>query len=159
MMRAYNRLLDICGWTAGAMIAFSALAVTLDVLMKPFGKSLIWVFETTEILLLYITMLAQPWLARARGHIAVDVVVSNLPKAVAARLEVLTNAVAVVACVLIAYWGSLSAADAYARGLTSSGLLNYPVWISRITVPLGFGLAAVEFLRLSIRTIRTGAAK
>ena len=109
MMRAYNRLLDVCGWTAGAMIALSALAVTLDVLMKPFGKSLIWVFETTEILLLYITMLALPWLARARGHIAVDVVVSNLPKAVAARLEVLTNAVVVVACVLNVATAALAA--------------------------------------------------
>lgn len=159
MKRAYHWLLDLCGWAAGAMIVFCVFAVALDVFLRPFGKSMIWVFETTELLLLYITMLALPWLARRRGHITVDIVAGSLPDSQAAWLEIFTNFIVVLVCLLIAYWGTLSTLDAYTRGLKNAGLTPYPLWVSRAVIPFGFGLAAVEFLRLLILATRREGRK
>lgn len=159
MKRTYDLLIDFCGWMAGSMIVFCASAVALDVLLRSFGQPLTWVFETTELLLLYITMLSLPWLARRRGHIAVDIVVGSLSRAHAAWLEVCTNLIVVMVCLVIAYWGALSTFDAYARGLINAGLTPYPLWVSRIVIPFGFGLAAVEFLRLLFRAVRCRSIK
>lgn len=159
MNRAYNTFLDICGGASAILIAFCALAVSLDVILRFFGESLMWVFEVTELLLLYVTMLALPWLARERGHICVDVLVNNLSPANAARLDVCTNMAVAAICLLITWWGGLSTVDAYSRNLTNDGLVQYSLWISRIAIPFGFGLAAIEYLRLSAQSARKGVSK
>lgn len=159
MKRAYNIFLDFCGGASATLIAFCAAIVALDVILRPFGGSLIWAFEVTELLLLYVTMLALPWLARDRGHISVDVLVSHLSPSRAARLDVCTSISVAVVCLVIAWWGALSTLDAYARDLANLGLVQYPLWISRIAIPFGFGLAAVEYLRLAAQSAAQGVSK
>ena len=156
MNRAYRLLLEGCGALAGIALAFIAAAVTLDVLLRPFGTSLIWVFEITELMLLWVTMLALPWVAYKGGHISVDVLVGNLSPGAACRLRVAVCLFVAALCFVIAYTGWVAAAGAWTRGLESPGLLQYPLWISRISIPFGFVLGGIEFLRQALHGVRMG---
>lgn len=157
MSRTYGLLLEGCGALAGIVLAFIAAAVTLDVLLRPFGASLIWVFEITELLLLWVTMLALPWVAYKGGHISVDVMISYLPPATARQLKVGVNLFVAALCLLIAYHGWGATAAAWTRGLESAGLMQYPLWLSRIALPFGFGLGGMEFLRQALSGTPEGA--
>lgn len=157
--RAYCLLLSGCGAAAALMLAFVAGAVTLDVLLRMYGQSLIWVFEISELLLLWVTMLSLPWIAAQRGHIAVDALVSQLPPEAAQKLAIVTNLVVALLCFMIAYTGCVSTMAVWLSGAENSGMVRYPVWVSRIAVPFGFSLGAIEFFRLAMRGLQARRAK
>lgn len=152
--RAYHFLLEACGIAAALLLAFVAGAVTLDVLLRLFGHSLIWVFEISELLLLWVTMLSLPWIAAKGGHIAVDALVSHLPVKAANNLAIFTNFVVACLCLVIAYTGCVSTWAVWISGTENAGLVRYPVWASRIAIPVGFSLGAIEFLRLAINGLK-----
>jgi C4-dicarboxylate transporter, DctQ subunit len=145
----YARLLDLFAALAGAMIIFAMTSVTVDVLLRATGSgSLTWSFEVTEFLLLYIPMLTMPWLARRRGHITIDVVISRLDPMIARRLEVVVDFLVAAVCAFVTYWGVIATWNAYSRGIVNAGMVEYPRWALLISIPFGFGLTAIEYLRL-----------
>ncbi len=151
----YDGLVDSLAVLAGAMIVFAMIAVTLDVALRAlFKSSLWWSFEVTEFLLVYIPLLTLPWLARRRAHIVVDIVTSRLSPIVAVRLEVFTSFLSSATCLFVAYWGSMATFTAFSRGIVNAGMVSYPRWALLVAVPLGFGLAAIEFVRAGIQAAR-----
>jgi C4-dicarboxylate transporter DctQ subunit len=126
------------------------LSVTADVVLRfAFGRGLVWSFEVTEFLLLYIPMLTLPWLARQRAHIQIDVVISRLPHAAAARLDILACALVAAICIFIAYWSTIATLDAYERGIENAGLVAWPRWALLVSIPPAFALTAFEYLRIA----------
>lgn len=130
------------------MIVFSMLTVTGDVLLRVFRMSLWWSFEVTEFILVYIPFLTLPWLVRRRGHIVIDVLTSRLSDTAGKRLEIVTSLIAAAISLNLVYWGAFATWSAYERGITSSGMVEYPRWALLCVIPLGFALAAFEFGRL-----------
>lgn len=152
---AYNGLVNSLAVLAGAMIVFAMIAVTLDVVMRAlFRSSLWWSFEVTEFLLVYIPLLTLPWLARRRAHIVIDIVTSRLPATSARRLDVFTSFLAFATCMFVAYWGGMATLTAYNRGIVNAGMVSYPRWALLVVIPLGFGLAAIEFARIAFQEAR-----
>lgn len=135
------------------MIIFAATVVSADVFLRALSThSLPWAFEVTEFLLVYIPLLTFPWLARRQQHIIIDVFTNWLPPRVAHVLRVVVLIVAACTCVWVAYWGTLATQTAYERDIVNAGLVAFPRWALLISIPLGFGLAAIEFLRLAWMT-------
>ena len=149
--RAYQALLDALAAIAGVLLVLTTLAVVIDVGARYFlGTSFAWVFELTEYVLLYVPCLGMAWLVRRRGHISIDIVTSKIPPAGRQRLLVATCLVTAAVCLFIAYWGFRTTYDFYARGLQSEKVLTIPMWVLLGCIPLGFGLTAIEYLRLGI---------
>lgn len=151
---AFDTLEDALAFVAGAMIVFAMCTVTLDVVFRLFQSSLWWSFEVTEFILVYIPLLTLPWLARRRAHIVIDIVTTRLPSNVARRLQVVTWLLAAVICAFVAYWGMVATMTAYGRGIVNAGMVEYPRWALLFVIPLGFGLAAIEFARLAWQDCR-----
>ena len=149
--RAYQALLDSLAAIAGALLVLTTLAVVLDVSARYFaGTSFAWVFELTEYVLLYVPCLGMAWLVRRRGHITIDIVTSHIPPAGRHRLFVATSLVTALVCGFIAYWGFLTTYDFYVRDLQSEKVLTVPMWVLLGCIPLGFGLTAIEFVRVAV---------
>jgi TRAP-type C4-dicarboxylate transport system permease small subunit len=153
----FNGIEDGLAFIAGAMIVFAMGTVTADVVLRIFKASLWWSFETTEFILVYIPLLTLPWLARRRAHIVIDIVTSRLSPEPARRLEIFTSALAAVVCAVVTYWGALATLTAFNRGIVNAGMVEYPRWALLIAVPLGFGLAAIEFVRIAYCNLRKAA--
>jgi TRAP-type C4-dicarboxylate transport system permease small subunit len=146
----YEALISGFAVLAGLMILFAAGAVCADVLLRALSKhSLPWAFEVTEFLLVYIPLLTFPWLARRRQHIVIDAFTSLLPLRVARPLRIGILLLAAGTCVWVAYWGIFATFTAYERSIVTSGLVAFPRWALLISFPLGFGMGAIEFLRLA----------
>jgi TRAP-type C4-dicarboxylate transport system permease small subunit len=155
----YNRLLDLLSVICAGIILATMVAVAVDVCSRYFfGVPLAWVFELTEYALLYVPCLGMGWLARERGHVAIDTFVSMLPEFMQRQLFLVTAAACAAVCGLIAYWGVIVVADRYRRGTIIDQMIATPEYLVLWVIPFGFGLAAIEFARLLVRQRSVAAA-
>jgi len=129
------------------------------VVMRATGmRALGWTVEMTEYGLLIIGFLGSPWVLRHSDHIRVDVVLRSVSPVWAGRLLILANAIALVTCLYLAWYGLQAAMQSFARGSILFKTIHMPQWIILSIMPLGVGLLAYEFLsrilrRLAGRTI------
>lgn len=154
----YDVFVDALAAIAGVMLVLTTLAVVFDVAMRYFaGQSFAWVFELTEYVLLYVPMLGMAWLARRKGHIAIDVVTSKLPDVLRCWQQVIMSLIVAIICAFISYWGAVTAYDFYLRDIQSEKVLSIPMWAIVGCIPIGFGLTAIEYVRHALGGERRAA--
>jgi C4-dicarboxylate transporter DctQ subunit len=151
--RALDRIEDGLAVVAAALIAFSVVAVTVDVGSRYFmNRPLPWVFEVTEYILLFVPCLGMAWLARNDGHVVIDIVTSRLSPSVRARLAAVVALVVAGVCFFIAWWGWVATRESYAAKAVIENILQTPQFAIYAAIPFGFLLCGVEFLRKSWRS-------
>jgi len=123
---------------ASLMMAALVVIVCIDLSLRYFlNAPLLWGTEVTEILLLYITFLGTAWVFKENGHVVVDVFVSHIRER---RKKVLMlfaySLVALVSLVLI-YYGFFTTFDHYRRGVFNPTVLETPIALIIIIIPIG----------------------
>lgn len=157
MNRSLDRLEDALASLAAAMIVFTVVFVPMDVASRYFfGAPITWVYEVTEYILLMVPCLAMAWLARHNGHVVIDALTSHLPERVRAGLAVATHLVVAATCGFVAWWGTVVTLGSFSAGAVIENVLQTPQWLIYVCIPLGFGLAAVEFARKGVRAAWNG---
>lgn len=97
---------------------------------------------------IYCLMLGAPWVVRQRGHVYIEILTAAVPPHVRNILSRVIAFLAALVCVLFAYYsGILAADDIVNHEIDVRGSYDIPRWIVTITLPLGFGLMAIEFAR------------
>ncbi len=150
--RAYDAVLYGMAWLAGVLMVAMMAMIVVDVALRNLGyQSSAHFFTFTEYFLLLIPLLGAPWLVREKGHIYIEVLISALPD-VGQRVLVF---VVVVACVAVAailawYGGAITLQD-YAGNEKDVRSFDMPRWMLMASMPLSFGMMALEFARLLVR--------
>lgn len=148
---AWRWLDRLCGALA-ALAAACLVAIACGIVFQATARSLGFsgsshVFTFTEFGLLYIVMLASPWLAGRRGHVFIELLAAALP---ARRRPALARAVAglcAAICLLLAWYTGEATLNAYARGDTDMRSLDMPRWLLLCAMPPCFALMAAQFAR------------
>jgi len=135
LVKGFNKILV---FIASAMMAGLMIIVCIDLTLRYFFNSpLLWGTEVTEILLLYITFLGMAWVFREDGHVVIDVFTS---KAIGRKKKILNGIsyffVGIVSAVLI-YYGFYCAYDHYARGVFNPTVIETPIALIIIVIPIG----------------------
>lgn len=152
--RALGLVIDGLGALAGAVVGAAALLITADVILRAAGmRPLGWTVEMTEYGLLIVGFLGAPWVLRHGDHIRVDVLLRSLSPAWAGRLIILANAIALVTCLYLAWYGLQAAMQSFARGSILFKTIHMPQWIILSIMPLGVSLLAYEFLSRILRRL------
>lgn len=151
----FDRLLDGLAVLACGMIVFTMVAVSIDVCMRFFFNApILGVTEITEYLMLYTCMLGAAWLLRVDGHVYIDIVTGFLPSKPRKGLYIVTAIVCAATCAFIAYWGAVTTWDHLERGIRDFKVLEIPKWTFLVSIPLGFTLLTIEFLRKMREAVR-----
>lgn len=149
--RSYGRLLAAlalagCGTLFAMMLVIVGDVFLRNVALPGLPRGLAWSNEVSELLLYLTTMLVAPWLLRQGQHIRVDILLQALPPRVAWGLEWVGDALGLVCCLFIAWYGSLAAWASYTEGALSIKTLVTPEWWSLAPLPIVFILLAVEMV-------------
>lgn len=136
---------------AGAMLTFEVVARYF------FVKPTIWAAELSQMCLIWGSLLAMAWLLANRQHIQVDAVIKLLPQRVARWIDVLVMLVVAVFAATVMWFGFEIFYDSFLRSRTTGSLLNIPIWIVELAVPVGFALLLVQSI-IEILTIVTSGA-
>ena len=153
LARAYDATIVASAIVAGALVALIFAAIFVDVTVHAFGlQPPIWAATAVEYAMLYLTMLAAPWLVRRRAHIVIDVLRTQISEAAQRTLEHIVYVIAIVACVVLAYFGAELTVATYQRGDLDIRSFDVPRWLLYAPMPVGFLMLGIEFARLLFGT-------
>ena len=110
---------------------------------------------------IYCLMFGSPWIVRQRGHVFIEILTAAVSPGVRVWLSRLVALICVLVCALFAFYsGILALEDIRVDEIDVRGSMDIPRWIVTVTMPLGFGLMAIEFLRfvLGREVMHTGQA-
>jgi TRAP-type C4-dicarboxylate transport system permease small subunit len=148
-----------CAILAGAAALTTMVLVSADALMRHlFSAPLTWQLVLTEdYLLVALLLLAMPWGYRSGGFIRLDMLVNTLP----AFLSIALLRVGLLLSGLyVAKLATLSAAyalKAWQRADVVMGVIDWPVWLSWVWLPVGLGLLALRLLLDAVSPLRAQA--
>jgi C4-dicarboxylate transporter, DctQ subunit len=157
----YRRLLELLAVVAGVLLAAMALAIVIDVVVRNLGfQPPAHTLTLTEYGLLYVTMLAAPWLVREKGHVHIELVTAAVGSRARFWLTRAVYALCVLTCMVI-FWFALEVTiDQWRRDVLDVRSFDMPRWLLTASIPLSFGLMAVEFARflLGLDSMHSGQA-
>jgi len=149
--------LFLLSWRIGQALAFACcvalsfvtLAICYDVTIRNLGgQPPQWTIPVTEVVLLYIGILGAPYMVRTKGHILVEAVIMNVPDAIHKAMAKVVYLACIGLCLTLAWFGWLLTLDAWVTNDVDYRAIDLPRWLMNGVMPIGFGLSALEFLRL-----------
>lgn len=130
---------------AGVVLVGAMLLTCADIVGRMLGRPILGTYEIVSFAGGFITGLALPATARARGHVRVDLLVSALPEAVANVVEAVTRIASIGVLVLMAWGMAIVGRDLKQYGEVTS-VLTLPLY------PVAYGIACAFVLTALIMT-------
>lgn len=143
-LAAAHRILTGIGCTLliGLMVFINSDLLLRSVFRSPVeGMS-----EMTEIFLLYLTFLGAAWVYREDGHVVVDLLLYELYAKAKKALQLANTTVVGVVAVLLVYYGTVSTLDHYMRGVRNVSVLETPMALIMVIIPVGSMVLLLEVL-------------
>jgi len=148
--RSYEGLLWLMMAAASVYVALMMLAIVYFAGFRALGWSYNpYTFPFIEYGFVYVLMLGGPWLVRTRGHIHIELLTAAVPDRVRAVLSRSVAALSALTCLTLAwYTGVLTVEDFTGNRYDElRAQLDLKRWIVMVSMPIGFGLMGIEFLR------------
>ncbi len=144
----FDRIMGIFFFVASILLILMLLFVLIEVVARYFfNQSQMWVIESCEYSLLYITFLGTAWLLRKNGHIKVDLVITRLSPKARVIVDTITAFIGIGISIVITWYGVLVTYDMFQKGITAITALEPPVGILTAVVPVGGFLLLLQFIR------------
>ncbi|RMH52755.1 MAG: TRAP transporter small permease subunit [Alphaproteobacteria bacterium] len=158
-MRLLDQLCNALAALAGVYLAGTMAAIVFQATARSLGLSgSSHVFTFTEYGLLWIAMAASPWLVRIRGHVFIELFSAFLPLRFVRAWSRIVAAICVIVCLFLTWYSTQATLHAWERGDADMRSLDMPKWLLLGSMPICFGLMALNFLRFVFgrETLHTG---
>ena len=151
MLEAFDRQLGIIvralAWFACALIPCMFTMIVIDVSIRSLGfRPPLFTSSVVEYALLYLAMCSAPWLAREKGHVVIEALITVMPNFIRVPLAKIVYLTTATACFLFAYlcWGIF--ADYWVGGQLDVRGVDMPYWLQFLPLPICFALVGLEFI-------------
>jgi TRAP-type C4-dicarboxylate transport system permease small subunit len=146
-VRIVRFLSQVSGVVSILLILTSLIVVCQMIFVRSvLGQSSIWQTEFVIFSLIAATFVGAPYVLLTKGHVNVDIV----PLMVGHRVRMvlaLTAAILSLGFCLIVLWSSIGWwLEAYVQGFTTSSIWRARLWIPYLSVPVGMGLLALQYI-------------
>ena len=147
MLRAIGLVSTVFGVVAAFMILASVLITCQMIFVrKVLGQSTIWQTEAVIYLMIAATLLGLPYVQRLRGHVGVDLLPSLLPPGARRVLAVVVMVLTIGMVAAMVWYGWEMFHLAWRRSWVSETVWKFPLWITYLSVPLGFALYLAQLI-------------
>lgn len=147
-----ERLSLIAGVIASLLIGIAIIIVCEMVFIRyVLVGSTAWQTEVVTFSLVAATLLGSAWVMKERGHVAVGLVTEYSPPKVR-RLMLISADFVVFLFALIMFWKGLEVTlEAWHGSWTSDSIYEFPMWVPYLSMPVGFGLLALQSIACMIK--------
>ena len=119
-----------------ALMALLCLPIAYEAVARAFGAPTIWVFETTLYAFVFLGFLGNALAVQRGAHFRVTLLIDVFPQSkqvfdAIAQLSTLAFAMLIIAAGSYFVWYSWS------NGILSATLLEVPLWLPQLAIPLG----------------------
>jgi C4-dicarboxylate transporter, DctQ subunit len=130
----------------GATILFTSLLLLVNVILRYiFNHSIYWAEELVRYLMVWVIFLGSSQVAKLEGHITVDILYRAVPQKAKTFLDYLVNVVAILFCLVLAYYSYHMTMRVYSSQQISPAL-EIPMWLAYLSIPLGSVLMAIRYV-------------
>ena len=145
--KAINRLTWLAELLAEIGLVGLLLIVIHEVIVRyVFDSPTLFSVELSEYLLVLVVFMSIGWVLKEDRHVAVSFVVDLLPRKVRLGMNVLTSVLTMAFLGILVWKGGRTAVTAYTGDYHSSSLLNFPMWIPYVLIPLGALVLSLQYL-------------
>ena len=151
----FSRLNLYCAILGAALLFFIATIICFEVTGRALGaSSRLWVLETSEYSLLYITFLGTPYLLEKNMHVVIDIVYTSFTNTWRLIFQALNSVIGFLVCAILAIVGVIVVVEQYGLGVREITVMRPYSWWLTAALPLGAGLMGIQFLKQFIRTLK-----
>lgn len=137
---------------AGVLMVAMMAMIVADVVLRNLGyQSSAHFFTFTEYFLLLIPLLGAPWLVREKGHIYIELLIGALPPRARRALVWIIVCLSLAVCMVLAWYGGAITVQNFVENEKDVRSFDMPRWMLMLSMPIAFGMMALEFLRLLAR--------
>jgi TRAP-type C4-dicarboxylate transport system permease small subunit len=161
MLRILDAICNALAVLAGVYLVGIMFGIVFQATARSFGFSgSSHIFTFSEYGLLYIVMAASPWLVRIKGHVFIELLTAALPRDFGKLFSRFVSFLCVVICLFLFWYSLQNTIKAYNFGDADMRSLDMPKWLLLGSMPICFGLMALNFLRYVFghETLHTGEA-
>jgi C4-dicarboxylate transporter, DctQ subunit len=148
---AMDRVSIACAAIASVMLGAAALVITWNVIYRAMGASTYWEIEFSVFMMVGALFLASPYCLMTNGHVAVDLLSHYLPRRAARGLGIAIAIVGLVICVYLAFAGAELTIDSFNRGESTESTWAPYKWPLFLSMPVGLGLTALQYVAELLR--------
>lgn len=131
-------------------VSLMTLIVFFDfVLRELFDYSFIWAKELASFMMIWVGFIGASYATKENKHLVVGIPEKLFPKKILPYVSLFVNLLVFIVTVFLAYLGFLYVQETKEIGETSL-VLNIPLWIVQIIIPVSLIIIAVRFVTLAI---------
>jgi len=149
-VRGFVRLMDAIAVAAAiiasALLFLASLIVTWMVIYRALGHSTYWELESAVYLMVAAVFLGSPYCLKTRGHVGADLLGYFAPDALRRPVHFAIAVIGLLVCAYLAWIGGELTWRSLAEGERTGSLWNPPKWPLYITMPIGLGLTALQYV-------------
>lgn|GEM_PF-45425 len=158
LLEVYSKYLGaatrITGVIAGVLLFVPALSISYEVVMRGlFNAPTEWAVEGSVYCVLVAGFLGMPITYEAGKHINVDIIVSRLSPKARYKLEIVSALVGLLFCAVVFSESWDMAMESLDINRISPSTLRVPLWIPQLSIPIGFFLLVLQFIRTILEDI------
>jgi TRAP-type C4-dicarboxylate transport system permease small subunit len=128
-------------------ILASAFVLTYEVVMRYVLRTpTIWEIEASVYLTIMATFLAAAYGLKDGAHINIDLITRLLPPRINVRLSIVTSALSLIFCIIIAWKGWEMWWEAFSKGWKSESVWSFPLAVPYFFLPLGMTLLSLQYV-------------
>ncbi len=151
-LRVFEAVLRGSGLSVGVAAFLIGVFVTYEVLIRELARqSEAWVTEVTTYLMGYITFVGAAYALYEGAHVAVDVVVKQVPAGTRRLLRIVSDGVVIAVLGALTWLSAEFWWEAWSTGERSPSLLSVPLWIPYLFFTVG--MAWLLFTQIALSTL------
>ena len=155
MVAFIERLSDLAGMIAAFLIGIAIIIVCQMVFIRyVLVGSTAWQTEVVTFSLVAATLLGSAYVLKERGHVSVGLVMVYAPPKARQIMQMIGDFL-VFSFAAIMFWkGAQVTWEAYEGSWTTESIYEFPMWIPYSSMPIGFGLLALQSIACFINASR-----
>lgn len=152
MGRFLDLLTKIAYHISGAALAGILCLIVNEVFCRYFFNApTTWAGDANQWLFALTTTLALPEVTRVNGNVAITIFLERLPEGKRVVMARILALVGCLACFLALYITGNEVVRQFSMGITTNWVYPVPKWWVSATIPVGFLLCSLQFLRLGFQ--------
>ena len=149
-----TKIVSVFNWATNVLAFFAGILLVCLMLITTylvgaryiFHKPPPWAIEVSEHMLAIYAFFAAAWLLKRGGHVNVDLVVRQFSPKKQVILSVICSILGAIICLVIFIFGIYSTHKYFIEDVYTRTVLNFPMWILIITIPIGFFFLSGQFI-------------
>ena len=155
-----DKITGIYAGLSGVILVAVTLITFIDVVLrKTVGAPTTWGYSLTVLGLMWLVLFSLPLNVKNGDQLNVTLLTSYFSERTQTVLRVICSVVSFLFLLILTYYSFRYTMDAYAGKMTSSDIVNYPLWILRVAFPLCVSIGCLQQIRVSLRDIANLAKK